>query len=101
MALLSEESSQVVSVDSSVVVSVDRSVGSKRSEVVSNFKVSLEGVESSLEINFSLNDLNHSQFNVSGEVLVSAYSVRWSVESDVSKEVVFAWQNHLQVTIGK
>ena len=99
MAILSEESTHVDLVNSSTVVSVNRSEGSVWGVVVLAFEFSLKSFESSLKINFLLDDIGESEFDVSWEHVVSTNMSGWSVEGSVSQVVVFAWEHHLEELI--
>lgn len=95
----SEEGAEVEGIDAAIVVPVDRSVGRESGEVVSDLKISLQDVESSLEINLLLDDLAETSLDIVWEGVEAANSEGWSVQGDVSEEVVSAWQKHLQETI--
>ena len=75
----SEEGAEVEGVNAAVVVSVDASVGGEGGEVVSDLKVSLEDVESSLEVDLLLDDLNEVSLDVVWERVEAANSEGWSV----------------------
>ena len=63
------------------------------------FKFSLELFKSSLEIDFSFDNVCKSLFNVSWKRVVSANMSGWSVQGSVSEVVVFAWEHHLEELI--
>lgn len=96
MSCLSQERPGVDLVDSAGVVPVDRPEGGVRGVVVLNFELSLESLESSLEIDFFLNDVSEGEFDVSWERVVPAYVSRWAVNGSVSKVVVLAGEDHLE-----
>ena len=96
MSILSEERTNVDLVDSSAVVSIDRSVSSVWGVVVLDLEFSLEGLESSLEIDLLLDDSSKGKFDVSWEEVESSNMSGWSVEGSVSEVVVFAWQGNLE-----
>ena len=56
-------------------------------------------LEGSLEVDLLLNDVGHGELNVSWEVVVPSNVTSWSVESQVSEEVVFAGEDHLDELI--
>ena len=95
MSVLSEERANVDGVDSSTVVSINGSEGSEGRVVILDLELSLEGLESSLEIDLFLDDRSQSKLDVSGEVVVSSNSDSISVHCNVSEEVVLTGEHHL------
>ena len=72
VAAAAEEGAQIEGVDTSIVVLVDRSVGSVGREIVADFEITLEDVQSSLEVDFLLEDVKEGQLDVAGEAVVAA-----------------------------
>ena len=96
MSLSLEESSKVVGVNASRVVSIDGSEGGHWSVVKSEFKAALKSVQSTLQVDFLLNDLTEACLNVEGKAIIASDIVGTAVEGNISQEVVSAWKDKLQ-----
>jgi hypothetical protein len=79
--------------------SLDRVEGGECREFGANSEVLLEGLKSSLKVDFLLDDLANCHLNVSREELT--WKNRWSISGDssISEIVVLAWQTHLDELI--
>ena len=95
MALALEEASQIESVDAAIIILVNRSEGSQWRVVVPEFEASLQGIQSTLQIDFLLNDLNNHSLNIEGEAIEPTHESSSAIESTVPQEVVSAWKEEL------
>ena len=101
MTLSLEEVSEVIGVNASRVVFVDGSEGGHGRVVKSEFEATLQGIESTLQVDFLLNDLTEGSLNVVSKAVESSDIVGTAVKSDISQVVISAWKNELQETKDK
>ena len=99
MALSLKEVSKVVGVDAARVISVDGSEGGHSRVVKSEFKAALQGVQSTLQVDFLLDDLTEACLNVEWKAIIASDIVGTAVEGNISQEVVSAWKDELQETM--
>lgn len=98
MAARTQETAQVVGINTSVVVLVNGAVGSEDGIVVADFEVTLQDVESALQIDFLLEDVQKSMLDVARKRVEATDTLSRSVNSDVAEQVVFAGEEHLHET---
>jgi hypothetical protein len=96
VAASTEETSKIKRVYATIVVFVDGAIGCEEVVVVSDFQVAFEDVKTSLEGDLRFENCDNSMLNVVSEAIVAANSHGWTVQRDVSEQVVFARKQHLQ-----
>lgn len=96
VAARSQEGAQIQGGDTSVVILVDGSESGVGRVVVATLEVTLEDVQSALEFDFLLKDVEQSKLDVTGQAIVFANIPGWAVKCDVSQQVVLARQEQLK-----
>lgn len=96
-----EEGSEVESINASIVVLVNGAESRESRVVIADFEVMLEGIKTTLQVNFLLDNVEERVLNVVREGVEATNTVRGAVEGHIAEEVVLARQEHLQVTIKK